>query len=118
MGLFAALDGVTLQRSNLDSLCWILLQIENSTFLDEIDSTSRIYEQTQGENSALLKRMMEGDARLNQVAEEQMRHGQSLEHCRGQLHLAELDCSHAHQLKQTLERQMQELQASLQVCCL
>ena len=62
--------------------------------------------------------MMEGDARLNQVAEEQMKHGQSLEQCKGQLHLAKLDCSHANQLKQTLERQMQELHASLQVCSL
>lgn len=97
------------------SLVKFVLQTENATFLEEIDSTSRIYEQTQGENSHLLKRMLEGDARLSQLAGEQLKHGQTLEHCRGQLHLAKLDCNHAGQLKQVLERQVQELQTSLQV---
>ena len=93
-----------------------LLQAENCTFLEEIDSTSRIYEQTQGENSRLVKRMMEGEARLNQISHAQLQHKQSLEGCQAALQAAQQDATHSSQLQQTLLRQVNQLQIALHVC--
>lgn len=93
-----------------------LLQAENSTFLEEIDSTSGIYEQRQGENSRLVKRMMEGEARLNQMTHAQLQHKQSLEGCQVALQAAQQAATHSSQLQQSLQRQVHQLQIALRVC--
>ena len=99
------------------TLSHMVLQAENATFLEEIDSTSRIYEQTQGENSSLVKRVMDGDARLNQMSHAQLKHKQSLDGCKADLQAAQQASNHSSQLQlqQTLHRQVHQLQTALQV---
>ena len=101
--------------TRLCNLLCLLAQGDNAALMSEIDNTSEAYEAMQSSNTGLVRQLAERDARISQMAGEQLRHEQAIARCKAEKGLSETALKAAQQQQQALEHCMQELHASLQV---